>query len=423
MAQTNTTATLDGLFKITYGEGPVKVVPEVAYLQKRIPFRESERIGKSYDFPVVLSQEAGVTYLAAGAGASTLNASVAAVLKDATVDAHQIIIRGQMDYEAAAKAQNSKVAFKNATELLVENLMDTAGKRAEIAFLYGRSATGLGTVDSSTNSSATKTVLTMLASGWAPGIWSGVEGAKVNFYKVSDNTLVSSSTDAVFAIDSVDFTNKKITVTGTATGITALDIAAAAGDLYTHWQGAKAAEPIGLDAIVVNAGSLFGIDAAVYGMWSGSSYGAGSAALTVAKILSASSKAVSKGGLMEESDVLLSPTTFTNLSSSMNDLRQYSDSNTNGVAGFQNIKIYGPSGLLNIIPHPFVKEGEGFIIPFKRCKRIGSQEASFQTPGRKGEIFLHVPDSNAYEMRLYMAQQLVCEKPAQMVKITGITNS
>ena len=422
MAQQNTTATLDGLFKDVYGDGPVNVIPDVSFLQKRIPFKETEKIGKQYAFPVVLSQEQGVTYLASGAGVSTLESSVASQLKEAQVDAHQIIVRGQMDYEAAAKASNSKVAFKNASELLVENLMDTAAKRQEIAMLYGRSPTGIGTASGSANGSATTTVITVSAATWAPGIWSGLENCSINFYKVSDDTLVSSSANAVFVVSNIDFVNRKFTVTGTATGITALDLALAA-PCYIHFKNAKSAEPIGLDKICLNAGTLFNISASDYAMWAGNTYSAGSAVITTSKILNALKYAVGKGGLMEECDVLLSPASFLNLSGSMTDLRRQSGDAKTGVAGFEVIQILGPNGKVNIVPHPMVKEGEGFVVPFKRMKRIGSQDFSFETPGRKGEMFLHVPDSNAYELRLYGAQQIVCEKPAQLVKITAIVNS
>ncbi len=425
MAQYNTTATLDGLFQVVYGKGPINAIPEVAILQGKIKFKETEKIGKSYNFPVILSSEAGVTYLAAGAGVSTLNDSIAAQLKEASVDANQIIIRGQMDYEAAAKASSGKVAFKNATELLVENLMETGAKRLEIAFLYGQSATGLGTADSSVNASATTSTITMLASGWAPGIWAGLENALVNFYKVSDNTLISSAANAVFVVTSVDFTNRKIVFTGTATGITALDIALAAGDCYIHFKDAKTTEPVGMDKIITNTGSLFGIDAAVYALWSGSSYAFGSAAATVAKILNMIGQAVSKGGLMEEVDLLLSPKTFTNLSGTMTDLRRQNggQSEKTGIGGFESIQLMGPNGKINVVPHPMIKEGECFAAPMKRFKRIGSQEFSFETPGRKGELFLHVPDKNAYELRLYGAQAIICETPAKCVKGTGIVNS
>lgn len=425
MAQANSTSTLDGLFKIVYADGPVHVVPEVSILQKKVKFESADKIGKSYNFPVILSNEAGVTYLAAGAGVSTLNDSVAAVLKEATVDANQIIVRGQMDYEAAAKAEKSKEAFKSATELLVMNLQETASKRVEIAMLYGRSATGLGTADSSVNASATTTTVTMLAAGWAPGIWSGLENASVNFYKVSDNSLISSAANAVFTVTSVDYENRKIVFTGTSTGISALDTALAAGDCYIHFKDAKSAEMYGLDAIITNSGSLFGIDASVYGLWKGGSYSAGSAALTVAKVLSAVGMSVSKGGLLGECDVFVSPKTFMNLSGTMTDLRRQNggQKETTGIGGFETIELMGPNGKITLVPHPFLKEGEGFVVPMKQVRRIGTKEFTFQTPGKSAEMFLQIPDKNCYELRTYSGQAIIVLKPAQCTKITAIVNA
>jgi hypothetical protein len=335
MAQENTTTTLDGLFKDVYGDGPINVLPDVAYLQKRIKFKESEKIGKQYAFPVILSQEQGVSYLASGAGVSTLESSVAAVLKEAQVDAHQIIVRGQMDYEAAAKAQSSKAAFKNASELLVENLMDTAAKRQEIAMLYGRSAKGLAILSGGVDDSTTQQTMTVTAASWAPGIWSGLEGAQVNFYDNDNDNLISSGADAVFTVSAIDFVNRKITVTGTTTGCAALDTASATtNEVYVHFKNAKSAEPIGLDKITTNTGSLFNIDAGDYAMWSGNSFSAGDAALTTAKILNALKYSVGKGGLMEEADVLISPATFLNVSGTMTDLRRQPGDAKDGIAGF-----------------------------------------------------------------------------------------
>lgn len=425
MSQQNTVATLDGNFKVVYGDGPVNVIPECSILQKKVKFETADKIGKSYNFPVILSNEAGVTYLAAGSGVQVLNDSIAAVMKEVSVDANQIICRGQMDYEAAAKAEKSKEAFKSATELLVMNLQETASRRVEIAMLYGRSATGIGVADSSANINATSTLVTMLASQFAPGIWSGLEGALVNFYKVSDNSLVSSGADAVFTVGAVDYVNKTIKFSGTATGITALDAAILAGDCYIHFKDAKSAEMYGLDKIITNTGSIFGIDASVYGLWQGSSYSAGSAALTTAKILNAVGLAISKGGLIGECDVLLSPKSFMNLSGTMTDLRRQNggQKEVNGIAGFETITLMGPNGMINLVPHPFVKEGEAFVVPVKQVRRIGSKEFSFQTPGRQNELFLHIPDKNAYELRTYSAQAILVLKPAQCVKITNITNS
>lgn len=430
MAQYNTTSTLDGLFKIVYGEGPIKAIPEVSILQKKIKFESAEKIGKSYNFPVILTSEAGVTYIAAGAGVTTLNDAIAAQLKEASVDANQIIIRGQMDYEAAAKAAKGKAAFKSATECLVMNLQETGSRRVEMAMIYGQSSTGLGVADTSANASATQTVCTLTAASWAPGIWAGAENSQVNFFKSSDDSLISSSTDAIFTIAAIDFDNKTLTVNGTATGITALDTHLSSGDAYIHWKGAKTnsttwSEMVGLQKIATNTGSLFGISATTYSLWGGSTYSFGSAAVTVAKLLNMAGKAVSKGGLMGEADIFLSPKSFMNLTGTMTDLRRQNggQKETEGIGGFESVTLMGPNGKLNIVPHPMWKEGECLLVPVKQVRRIGSQEFSFQTPGRDDELFLHIPDKNAYELRMYTAQAVVALKPAQLVYGNNITNT
>ena len=427
MSQENNTTSMDGYFKSVYGDGPVNAVPENSWLQKKVPFKKTNKIGKSYQFPVILTQEAGVTYIAAGAGSTSLVDSVAAVMQEAVVDANQIIVRGQMTYEAAAKAMESKEAFGNATELLVQNLMETASKRNEIAMIYGQSATGLGTIDTSTNTNTTTTVCTMLAAGWAPGIWAGLEGASLSAWKVSDNT--AAATTNTFVVSAVDFANRKITVTGTATtGIGELDTSLGAGDCYFTFKGAKTGtstwvEPVGIDKIITNTGDLFSIDASVYALWSGSSYSFSSGVATVAKILNMVGQAVSKGGLMEEADLLVSPKTFMGLSGTITDLRRGTYGEKDGIAGFETLSIYGPNGKLNIVPHAMIKEGECLGGPFaKRCKRIGSQEFSFETPGRKGEMFLNIPDKNVWELRLYGATQIVATAPAKFFKGTAIVN-
>src|SRR5690606_36099391 len=131
-------------------------------------------------------------------------------------------------------------------------------------------ATGLGVADSSVNTDTTHTVITMTAASWAPGIWAGSENAVIQVYKSADNALVSSGADSYFTINSVSYANKTLTVSGTTTGIDALDTAlASTATGYIHWKGAKGKEPVGLDKIISNSGELFGIDAAVYALWTG----------------------------------------------------------------------------------------------------------------------------------------------------------
>lgn len=403
MAQATTTATLDGFFKTIYGDKHIDAVPENLYLVKNIDFREAEKIGRKFSVPVMLSREHGATYLASGDGVTTLNDSVAAVSKNIEVDGSQIILRGQIDYEAAAKAQTSKAAFMNTTELLVQNLLESASNRLEIMFMYG--GTGLGTV-----SSLASQTITFTAASWAVGIWAGMEGALIDVYQ-SNGTVRQAN----LTIASVDVDNKAITVTGTVTGIASTDV--------VYFKGAKGKECLGLDSLLSNTGTQFGIDASAYSLWKPNTYAVGGA-LTMTKILSATAKAVGRG-LREDVVVLVSPTTWQNLNADQAALRHYDQSYSPSKAegGFEAITYHGQNGKIEVMSHAMVKEGEGFIFPKKRLKRVGAQDLSFKTPGRQDEIFLHLSDKNAYELRIYGNQALFCEAPAKCVKLTGIVNS
>lgn len=179
----------------------------------------------------------------------------------------------------------------------------------------------------------------------------------------------------------------------------------------------------GVDKILTNTGSLFGINAATYGLWKSSSYAAGGAALTMAKVLSAVGKAVNRG-LNEDVMVLVNPITWQNLNSDQAALRSYDNPHSkDSKNGFESITFHGQNGKIEVVSHPCVKEGEGFILPIKKVKRIGSSDITFKTPGREDELFLQLPSNAGVELRLYTNQAIFIESPARCVKITGITNS
>lgn len=415
---------LTGLFKEAYGDTVENLIPESALITKAVPFVQRDKeTGNLYHQPVIVSNEHGVTYATVDAGAFALNTAISMQMKDAQISGAQILLRSSLSYDAASRASNSKKAFVKATELLVQNMMESMVNRLEIACLYGGS--GLATCSSSANTNATTTVVQISTASWATGIWLGKETCKINFYNGS--SIISSGADSIFTISSVNVADRKLTVTGTATGITALDsdlAGAGAGVTKIFFNGAKTNEMNGLDTIITNTGTLFNIDASAYNLWKGNSYSAGSAALTMGKILSAVSLAVQRG-LNEKVTVLLNPDTWTNVASDLAALRKFDGSYRREVAenGVEAIKFYHQNGEIELRGWNIVKEGEGFIVPFKRVKRLGSTDMTFKTPGREDEIFLHLPDNAGYELRCYTDQAIFLETPARATKITSIVNS
>tara|TARA_R100000805_G_C3615039_1_gene116369 strand:+ start:217 stop:1485 length:1269 start_codon:yes stop_codon:yes gene_type:complete len=422
MAQYTTPAQLDGLFKEVYADNIVNLIPDSAKLVKTIPFISADKEnGNNYNQPVVLSNEHGMSFGSSSSGAFSLNNSIAMTMKNAQVQGGQMVLRSSISYDAASKASNSKKAFVRGTEYLVENMLESHTKFLEIGLLYGGS--GLGNFDTISGSSATSRTITCTVASFASGIWSGAENAVLQFYDGS--SLVSSGADSKFTITSVDLSNRQLTVSGTSTGITALATQLGSGNADAYWDGAYGNEINGLDSIITNTGTMFGIDAGTYSLWSGNSYSAGSAALTMAKVLKSISDAQARG-LNEDVDCFINPVTWQALNSDQAALRSYDSSYkaAKAEAGTEAITFHSQSGLIKVHSHNIVKQGEGFIIPPKKVKRLGSTDITFKRPGRQGEdFFRELSDNAGYELRSYSDEAIFVECPARCVKITNITNS
>lgn len=425
MPANHSSTTLDALWKETYGDSLVNLVPSSAKALKKYPFKSGMKVGDYYVQPVIVSRSQGHTR---GRGVQTMNDAIVSETAQAQVNPMPDYLRESVAYDAAARMVENKQSFEQWSKYLVRSMVESMSYRAELELFYGQS--GIGVADSSANASGTSTVITLTAASYAPGIWAGAENAKLKFYKQSDSTLVSSGADAVFQVTAVDVDAKTITVTGTTTGITALDTAAGAGDLDIFFSdGCNAAkgdlENAGFNKIITNTGTLFNINAATYSLWKGNTYSAGSADLTIAKILKANAKGVGRG-LADDVTCWVSSTTFEKLNSDQTSLRTYDSSYrpSKAESGSESLCFIGQNGRLQVEPSTMVKEGEAFLVPDKRVKRFGSTDVTFKLPGdHQDKIFLNVPDKTAYELRCMSEQAYLIEAPAQATKITGIVNS
>jgi len=262
-------------------------------------------------------------------------------------------------------------------------------------------------------------------SQWSTGLWAGKVGAELQFYKDDDTTLISSSTDAVFTISSIDPVYKRIGLTGSATGVTALIAVVQAdfnGGIYVYFNASKGKDFLGIDKIITTSGTLFDIVNTTYTLFKGNEYTA-SGALSLSQIISATENAVAQG-LMEDVCAYVPISAWNTLAATESGLRRYDSSYKNSIAenGIQKLAFYGANGKIEIEPHPIVKAGEVFIIPKKQFIRVGSTDVTFQTPGMDStEIFLQLPSNAGYEVRAYADQALLCMAPAKCTKVTGFT--
>jgi hypothetical protein len=289
----------------------------------------------------------------------------------------------------------------DAGHLVIQNLLTSHSKKLEASLLYGRR--GIGTV----SSLSTQDII-LTAASWSDGLMMGLINCIIDVYQ-SDGTTLRRGDLTVTNVDPSTYT---LTVTGTTTGITANDL--------VFFDGANAKECYGLDYIATNTGSLFGVDASVYPAWKSQTYSCSSAPLTMSKVLAGAAQANARGGLSEETVLLVHPSSWNNLNNDQSALVVQDSSKSNASNGFEEIVYRGVTGKIRVMSHPCVKRGEAFLFAPKNLKRIGSQDIDNQTPGRSDEIFMHSATLSAYIVRSYSNQAIFAEKPAQIVKFTNI---
>lgn len=417
--------TLNALWKKVYAGKIENLVPNFSKAIKKYKFSETEKIGDEYVQPVIVQRSHGVTR---GRGYQTLNPANVHKTKQAKLNPMPFYLREIISYDAAKRMEGGKEkSFELHSKQLVQQMLESAYYRHELEFFYGKDS--LATTASSVNGSATTTVITFTAASWAAGIFSGAENATVKFTKdTASDALVSSGTDAVFTLGAIDPDARTIVVSGTATGISALDTAIAAGACSMVWSDSMASakgdnENAGMKKILTNTGEMFGVNASEWSLWKGNQYPVGSSDLTMRKILKSCAKGVVRG-LAEDVDVWLPVDAFENLNVDQATLRRFNTRESKAESGSENLKFYGSNGGINIMPHPFIKGGDFFVIPEKRVVRTGSTDITFNLPGKgDGEVFVHKDEATGYELRLMAEVGQMLTTPARAVYGSGIVST
>lgn len=409
-----TTSQLGGFFKEVYGEDVPDLIPREMLIQNEIAFvpRQKE-LGNKYNQPVRLTDSSGMTFAGADAGAFTLNDAKALTTKNAQVSGSQIVFREQMDYESAARAAGGRNAFKDATKYIFEGLQKSHRKVLELELLHG--GVDLGVV-----SAYSVPTITLTAATFAPGIWSGLEGAQVEIF---DTTLATNR--GVDTIASVDIAARTITLTTGIAGTVATDRIFLKDQVEA---GGTFASCSGIHKILSNAGSLFGISAATYSLWGSTSYSAASAALTQAKVGAAIAQAMGKG-LMGDILLVCNPKTWNNLMNDQAALVRHMGDKGKKVSkpefenGAEGVTLYHGNGSIKIKSHVMCKEGFAYGLAVDEWLRPGSVDFSLKTPGMGDQIFFHLPTKAGFEVRSYSNQAIFCVAPGKNFIITGIVNS
>jgi hypothetical protein len=416
----NTASTLSSLFKESYPDQVLKAYPDFAFILKNTKFSgAAAQTGGKFIQPFIATREHGWTYGPSGSGALYLAGATPMTSARAEMLGSQLIGQAAIDYEAAARASKSKASFIDATELIVENLLESGAFRLEQMFLYGQSGIAVATTGT------TGTSFVVADKDWCPAMFAGLQTAPVAVYD-SAGAFRNGATNGHCTISSVNFSTRTITLSAAVTGLASGDILG----FRNGWNGTNSAltnEPLGLKAILTSATTLYGLTIASYPILDGQQKDFAAANLTVTGLLDMVMLAVNHG-LKKNIKIMVSPSRWQNLVNPIIDPKATSGTSTKvGTVvtkelqgkrlefGVDSIVIHTQAGRAEIVPHMLVRNGDVFAVPLEDVRRVGAQELSFTTPGRDEEIFVHSATHGAYELRCYANQALFVEKPAHCV--------
>lgn len=400
------TTSLNGNFKYMYADQIQKLKPEDIHFLDDLPFTEAQKIGRLYLQPVLLTLSHGITF-APSSAVPQLNASVTTQMLEAQVDGFQSILRDQISYEAASRAASSRAAFKDATQLIVENMRVSHMMKLEIQELYGQM--GLGAV-----ASVAGNVITLTAATWGPGIWTGAEGMPMDVYSAA-GVFRGACTIAQISLE-----NKTLTADTAPAGTVGTD--------SVYFKGAFGNEPAGIHKILANTGVLFNIDASKWNLWAAYTYDCLSGALTFNKIIQGCAKARPKG-MRGAIKLYVNPSAFADLVNEIEAARSYGGSGqwspTQIERGTQNLVYHGVNGTVEIQVHDIVWGGFAYgLIMDGSWKRIGSSEVTFRLPGRpQDEFFMELENTAAYELRSFADFAPFCCRPGANILYKNIVNT
>lgn len=442
----NNTTTAAGIFKKVY-EKVSDIQPKGFPMQEVVaPFEEKKKAGSSIEIPTVLSMENGVSM---GDGSEiTFADAQAGIIKAASVVPHELFVSSAILTSVLSRAAaEGEQAVKQASKHVVANNLKSHMRFREHNMLYGQDSYGIGRVSYETktwrgasltagagtvggvtfstggiNAGAKKILVN--TSDFAPGLLIGAEGMEI-CQRVTSGDAIADTGSATGKIVSVDLTNGIIEVDFTPIAATG------ASSHYLQLKNAgtlaSAVAMVGAKKIMTNTSSLFGIDAAVYGLWKGvndSSIASG-VKLTYARLLDAVSLVVDRG-CDKDLVVLVGGETWNDLIAEQMALRNYDSSYkpTEMMNGAQAIKFQFLNGTISIQHSRFVRRSDCFVFAKGDWKLYGSADISMKVPGLDdGELLVKPITSNSFTFRSYSDSQIFCAAPCHSLLISGIDPS
>lgn len=421
--QAATVSTANGIAKRVHG-GVQNLVPgNKQKFLNRVKYDSSTSLGGEFEELVWLTTEHGFTYAGTSGAKKTLRKSEVAETQPAKGNPSSIHFRSEVVIELMSRAsEKGEKAFESYIAAMMRESKKAFSKRLECTMLYGGGA--MATASSVSSVDATHALITISNKTWAPWMWLNMRNCGLDGYV----TTTQQNTNADLNITKVDIKNKQLTVVGNSTDITAVVAAGSTLDLY--FAGQYGNDCSGLRTVAnLTTGSYLSITADTYpDVWNGSQidWDYSTTQFSWGVLQDGLEQAASRGA---EGDLICQVplTAWSTLNNSLDALRvldsSYKVSSVEMGHSTDAITYHGVTGKVTVEPSGYQRYGEVmcYLDPAEdksMCRRIGSSDITFNTPGRGDEMFRLVEDSNTVEYRAFTDQIFWMPAPRNAILFT-----
>jgi hypothetical protein len=412
-------------YKEQYGDTVVTILPEDEDLTSDFPYlADSQQPGAAFNQSVETSIEHGVTFNNDGSGFD-LRASIDSVIQMARLGGSEIAMTGRIPYATAAQSKNpgrgkAGRAFFSALELKQTMLAKGGSFYRELMTWYGcgtatAAAAHIGVINASVSGAdlAAGQVVNITRASWNGAIWLMLAPTgKVDVYQADATTLRAA--DVVVTTRDESLNRITLSKSGSAVVVAATDIIV--------MPGARLKQCYGVQPILENTGSLFGIDAAATPVWKPLQFNA-AGQLTISKIRACGTR-LKRNGLTKGATVRVGAEAFGDLCDELENDQEVTDDRAARVMGPSTIKVRTSAGEFMVKDSLYCKQGIGVVIgKDSGAKRVGAMELGFDISNLKGSLETPVSGAAAYELRMYGQNAPFIHAMAHCAMISGITSA
>lgn len=400
-----------------------------------LPFaNDAERSGKDFVYPILMSDEQGITYDNSG-DMATLNAAVSSTSKEARISAPDITAVAEIGYSMGLRGQNGaspngqSPAYFNFVDQKVMSMLRSVGNHVELGLLHGCGSASTAVDDcgvvystpvaaGSGTTYATATIQ-FTAASYIKDMWDNMQNSLWDVLNSAGTAIVAHAVKVVGVVDhtkcQVAFSCADATASTTVTS----------GHRFVP-MGSYQNACVGLNGQIQNTGTFAGISAASFPKHKGNLYGVGGP-LTRAKLFQAIAGLPAVPGGKRQLVALAHSFTFADIAEETHQATTYMQQGQGAIEskeiGTTELMYVAPKAIVRLICCDFQKQGKTTVFDPSMGVRIGASDITMRGVDGKNHITLHLPTKNGFQMRALSQQAPLLKQMNVNLVLHTITNN